>query len=757
MKKRLSFFVVLLLSVLSAAAQTTKSIQLTYNASDFTLEIENGLTYIDSDVHDIYFLSDTLKPALPHITVNVLIEPSQTYISHSYQQTQQMISYYALIAPNTYEINDTMTINIPSEPTSFSYTATYPASNVEYLGEEMIDGAKLLVFDICPFKYYGKNLSLAILSSITLNISLSDDRTRTGDSGTMLNNMYSIVSDIIANPEDLNNTSYAPPYGPITIEPLSIDGYEYVIVTTNAMKSEFQRLADWKTQKGIKSKVITVEEIDAQYSQYSPQELRIKYALKDYYNGQYHNLRYAILAGSFFNIPSPLCYVRYSIYVDTPPTDWFYGCFDTMDWDPNNNGEWGELSDNVDLYPEIFITRLPARGVQEAQSMVDKIIEYESNPNCTSWNNSILMGGAKLHKIRNNTSDSEYRGEKLYNKYIQPYWNGTRVKFYDTGTSFAGGANFQFTDTNLQNILSQGYPFVSIYTHGSANHWKMEIGNSYNFSDIQQLNNPLHTIITANACYTNQIDTLCMGESFLKEANSGVIGVFASSRYHYSCVMYKKLSSGNEFVGDFYKSLFTSDNKNFGYATTMAKIQNLGRCKHPFIYGTRNALYSFNALGDAEMPVYTQNPALFTNVVATLSNNQLSVSSGLSGCSICVMSKNDNGGQFYCVVRDVSNYTFDLSNTMASEFVITITKPEYVAFVTEVTKPQENNIYIQNQTFTSSATINGDNIYIGRDVTNTQPEGNVNVSGGTLTVHGNNKVVIKNGFKVNLGGQLIIN
>lgn len=762
--KKLSFlFIVLFADICSATAQTqtTKTIQLSFNASDFTTEIENGLTYIESDVYDIYFLSDTLLPALPHITVNVLIEPNQTYISHTCQQSQQLFSTNnVMIAPNTYEFCDTLTTNIPSEPTSYSYRRLYPTSNVEYLGEELIDGAKILVFDICPFKYYGKDFRLYILTTLTLNILLSDNGTRTLRSTNGLNNMYGIVNDMIINPEDLNNTSYAPPYGIINHEPIDTDGYEYLIITTNAMKSEFQRLADWKTQKGIKAKVITVEEINAQYPLYSSQELRIKHALLDYYDGQYHNLKYAVIGGSHSNVPSPSCYATFFTNHGYMPTDWFYACFNTMGWDPNNNGKWGEMSDHVDLYPEIFVTRLPAKGVSEAQIMVDRIIEYESNPNCTTWNNSILMGGAKLHKIKNNTSDSEYRGEKIYSKYIQPYWNGNRVKFYDTGTSFAGGANFQFTDTNLQNILSQGYPFVSIYTHGNYGHWKMEQGGGYDTFDIQYLNNPTYTIITSNSCYTNQFDSLnntCLGESFLEEANSGVIGVFGCSGYHFSCGLYKRLSSGNEFVGDFYKHLFRSEDKRYGISTTMAKIQNIGRCNHPFIYSTRYALYSFNAFGDPETPVYTDNPLLFTNAVVTLSNNQLSISTGTLGCSICVMSKNDNGGQYYCVVRDVSNYTFNLSNTMAHEFVVTITKPGYVASVSEVSIPQGNDIYVQNQTFTSSATISGDNVFIGRNVTTSQPEGNVNVNGGTLTIHGNNKVVIKNGFNVNLGGQLIIN
>lgn len=80
-----------------------------------------------------------------------------------------------------------------------------------------------------------------------------------------------------------------------------------------------------------------------------------------------------------------------------------------------------------------------------------------------------------------------------------------------------------------------------------------------------------------------------------------------------------------------------------------------------------------------------------------------------------------------------------------------------MAFSTEVQKPIDNNVYIQNQIITSDTTISGDNIYIGRDVTPSQSIGDVIVNNGTLTIQGNNRKVIKNGFKVNNGAMLKIN
>lgn len=750
----------MLFMVYSAIGQTTKSIQLTYDSSDFTLETDSGLVYIGSSIHDLHFTSDTLSPALPHVIINILIEPTQSYVSHSLQQSTQLLASNVIIAPNTIEVIDTV-LNDTGETYNISYSGLYPSSNLEYVGEAMIDGAKLLVFDYCPFKYYSSSHNLYLVSSLTINIMLNNDTPRNGENTGCLDNMYSAVSDIVVNPEDLTGqgSAYIKPIAPMSPAPLVTDGFEYIIVTTNFMKNEFQRLANWKTQKGIKATVITIEDINTQYSQYSSLELRIKYAIRNYYNGQYNRLKYVVLGGGHQYVPSPICYVNYLTHTTYTPTDWFYACFDTMDWDLNNNGRLGEVGDAVDLYPEVFVTRLPADNLSDAQIMVNKIINYESNPNTVTWHNRLLMGGNKLQKQKGNKSDAEYRGDKIYSNYIQPNWNGSMDKFYDTGTSFSGGANYQFTANNLSSVLSSGYPFVNIYTHGSWKGWNMETGNDFMSSAVNAVTNQTYSVITTNSCNTNSFDTKsnCLGCLFMKNVNAKCVGYWGSSRDNYSAAIYKKLSSANEFVGDFYKSLFLDSEKSFGYATTKARIANLGRCNHPFIYSTRYALFTFNALGDPEMPLYTHIPSLFVNVNISFVNNHITVNTGLSGCSICVMSKNDYGNQYYCVVRNASSYSFDISNSFATDYTVTISKPGYVTYTSDYTLPPLDNVYIQNQTFSNNTTITGNNIYVGKDVQMTQPVGEVEVVNGILTLQGYNIVHIKNGFSVNTGGQLIIN
>ena len=69
----------------------------------------------------------------------------------------------------------------------------------------------------------------------------------------------------------------------------------------------------------------------------------------------------------------------------------------------------------------------------------------------------------------------------------------------------------------------------------------------------------------------------------------------------------------------------------------------------------------------------------------------------------------------------------------------------------------EGDIYVQNENYALVRKLTGNNVYIGSDVTNTKPQGNVVVkSGAELSIDAKSKTVINNGFKVEQGAKIII-
>jgi hypothetical protein len=66
----------------------------------------------------------------------------------------------------------------------------------------------------------------------------------------------------------------------------------------------------------------------------------------------------------------------------------------------------------------------------------------------------------------------------------------SKVSFYDTGTDFPEGANYDFNATNIQKELSKGYTFVNEDSHGNYSFWETE-GPNYTVSHAETLNNSI--------------------------------------------------------------------------------------------------------------------------------------------------------------------------------------------------------------------------------------------------------------------------
>jgi len=526
MRRDSLFLLLILLLPFSLNGQNTKVINLSYNTTDFNLVTENGETYITSPVHQLNFLSDSLAPALPYIGVNVLVGPSVQYGSFSHTSTQQLYASNISMAPNPVDIPTNVAPKIESLNNVVFTDSVYPSESVIYTGTHIMDGYHYLSFLVCPFKYNTVTSQLFLDTSKTLNITLNTMYPAPGDSLTNTSGsvMREIVADIIINPEEMDILYSTPP------DTLSTN-YKYLIVTKDSLKATFQRLADWKTQKGVKAKVLTTEEIDNNYTG-TTQQLRIKKALKDYYNGTHNGLNYALLGGDDTIVPAQYCYVTHiadRIIAENTPSDLFYACFNTMDWDACEKGTYGELLTDVDIDPEIFVTRLSARDNRDAEIMVNRILTYEKNPNLDNWEDKMLMAGAVLDSfaIINNSliSDTQFRGDSVYYQGIAPYWSGERVRFYDTDSDLSEGGNYELNGEHLQDELEKGYSFVYMDSHGEIGSWRLEQINAgtgltpptyryYEHEKADSLQNNGNTIIVTSACNTNGFDIpTCLSSS----------------------------------------------------------------------------------------------------------------------------------------------------------------------------------------------------------------------------------------------------
>ena len=746
---------------LATTAQTSKQITLTYSQDDFVLDYDSlNQLAIYSYKHLSSFDEDTLKPALPYIAAYVMIGKNQSYNGFSYTSTELSVLSNVMMAPNPIAVPTSMVSTAPMGTMSVSFPNTlYPDSNVIYTGTHLMDGCKMLSFLICPYKYNNASHTLSFVSELNITISLT---TETAPPPSLTVTRKRLARQV-AHGMAANNNETDSLFNTIQETPDPADHCEYLIITCDSLVNAFQPLADWKTQKGVKTEIVTVEHIDSTYNESTPQ-LKIKRCIKDYHDNK--NLQYVLLGGDDAIVPVQGCYAHYdaqtssgepkSVTLTNMPTDLFYSSLEgNFNWDANQNGIVGEILDGISLASNVFVSRIPLRSAIHVQMFVNRILLYECTPPIEDWTSSIFMGGKDLRYAHpQGQSDASIKGKNFYDNYINPYWNGTLVRFYDT-VSDVEPAYSEFTRDNLSYHLSKGFPFVDIITHGNPKFWSMS-DFSFGENNVNLIFNSRPSIIATLACDTNWFDggdtyDPCLSEMFIRHDDSNIIAYFGCSRNGLTKVG-KAGGESDDFLSSFYKSLFSPQlhNKKWGEVTAKAKEQQIAMAA---IYDHhRWLIFGFNPMGDSEMPVFINQPLLFNNANAFLQNGTVVVNTGVDSCRVCVMSLEDKGATYYNVVDNVKTVTF---NDIPVTSTICITKQGYVPKIFKLVK--DNHLYIQNETIEDNVIINANQVDAGHDVTTEKEEGPVVIENGTnVKIHGSNGVYIKNSFEVKKGATLEI-
>ena len=726
------------------AAQSTKTITLTFSEDDFLIEKNDEGYNIRAKNFFVTYPSNAMVPALPFVLKNIPLDDGMRYMGYSLSVVDTILSSNIVLNNNEIILPET---SISYSETSYeedlsNMSSSYPLEPVRYMGVNIIGGKSYVSFLISPFKYNKNKKELSIYTSINLKIK---QETIGGD--------INLSSD---NPIRLN---------PINGNPTISDfNCKYLIITCDSLKPAFQKLAYWKTMKGVPTKVLTTEDIYLQYqNQGATPQLKIKAAIKDYWRPLNRGVNYVLLGGDINKVPSQLCYIKHIIidnhpktYVDVTPTDWFYACLDSgnLNWDSNGNGFVGEIEDNVDLTAEAVVARLPVHTLDDATNIVHRIIDYEKKTSLENWRDNILMGGRVYDagNYLNGQSDAHRLGEWVYGYGIENYWQGEKTMFYDTGTDIQDSA-YYFTEDHLQEQLENGYSFVHIESHGQKHGIQTESMHSpsqkqyYDTLYARALTNAYNTIFTTSSCLTNAFDFNegeCLGEALINNKNSGMLAYIGNAREAWLTNGYTTTTTH----GNIYKKLFNSPYHKLGKSFMESKNEIVGLCSE-YTSSWRWMLFSLNMLGDPEMPVYTSIPQRqHQNIVFEyLNEDELSILINDSTSILCCMSRDDFGETFYvhdnrgCNLADISD---DVS--------FCIIKPNYLPYL-GVYAP---TVHLQNESIEWDYHVIAKETLIGKNVTNNREEGAFVIEKGKTTINSPRGVTIYDSFEVKIGAELEI-
>ena len=738
-----------LLSLNMRAAELYKTIEFNFSERDFVFSVnEDGEVVIDSKMAFVYPESD--EPCLPLISKDIAVDGIYSYksVNVSYEKYELMSDVRIAHSPIPIATDMTVDNNVEMKG-SYDYSRRFPSSNCQYVSTSDWENLKVLHFLTTPFIYDAEEQKVYFIDSIRLEIELEENLS---ELRRPLNKIdASILKSFVANTEVVDELMSA---SSIDTHSLDIDGrIDYVVITNRELASAFKPLCQWKTEKGIFAKVITIEDIETNYEGKDTQ-LKIKNCLYDLCEN--HGLQYAMLGGDDYIVPVRGCYglvktSNSSTKDNSIPADIYYSCFDgCFDWDSNNNGIYGEIDDNINFKQSLFLTRLPIRQSSHVKAFINKLLKYEKDP---IFNNNFLMCGSRMWEDDDTMhSDAEKQGSAFYQFYIQPSWKGRMYRFYDTATDFAGGREYTLNSQNLKTQLEEGYSFMQMITHGSVDSWEIEEGNGYNRNDGIRQNNKAQTIITTSSCHTNGFDRCkspiydpCLSESLIRNLNSGIVAYLGCSREGWG---YRGSDIGPslKYEAVFYKKLFSKsfETKNFGALVKAAKAAHISSSSNEY-NAYRWLQFGLNPIGDPEMPIWISEPKEFGKTQITIGDSSVCINAQEESDRICVVDEINHGEDYFRVFEEDSKISLSDIPEASS---ICITKAGYI--------PKQIKMQIlQNMEIVNNNDIYKDVILCGSSITSNLNKGPFVIKEGKTTLVAD-MVILGPGTKIDKGAELVV-
>ena len=420
-----------------ALAEGVKLITETYNFSNLQIEELNQLTHVSVEGTDFYSRGDG-RPVLP-VKLTTLELPFGTKIlkiEYSYKEPETIDIYkkisYGSCSALTEEDEDI-----------YTSSNSYPEGFVTY--------------------HTGGGLS-------------------DNEHKTMLNiRVYPVIYRPADNQIDYTEQVQVKVYYKEPETPLIVDAnqYDLLIISPAEFANNLQPLINHKKENRIRTKLITTDEIYDEFEGVDEAE-QIKYCIKDSIE-KYGIDTVLLVGGRDGQSANWLIPPRYSHVLIREGTQenqepeflsdlYFADIYDSegefSSWDTDGNDVFAEYDDGIidemDLYPDVALGRLPCRNKREVTTIVNKIITYENmNLEEESWFKRIILVANDHWPDEDNTNEGALIMEEA--KRIMSGFDS--VDLYESTK-----AN-PLKIRDIQKPLNQGAGFVYFSGHGSSKAW----------------------------------------------------------------------------------------------------------------------------------------------------------------------------------------------------------------------------------------------------------------------------------------------
>ncbi len=439
-----------------------------------------------------------------------------------------------------------------------------------------------------------------------------------------------------------------------------------LIVTDAALEATFEELAQRRTAQGIPTDIVPVDEaVGGMPGRDDAEKLR-NYVTD--YHAEY-GIEYLLLGGDTNLVPfrkayAMTCQANIHPREDSLPCDLYFADLDG-DWDANGNGVFGEVDDDVDLYPDLHVGRAPVENLEEAEAFVGKIAAYEDLLQSDYFQRALFLAAILW---TNPYTDSAESKDLIDDEHVPGWFEIT--KLYES----LGNENL----ANTMQALNDGTNMVN--HDGHAWYSSIGVGDDYMTAehfDAIDSDGRYAAFMYSIGCWSAAFDFDAVAEHFVTNPYGCGVAWIGNSSYGWG-------SPGNPTFGysdildqRFFGFLFDHPGATLGQLVSMTKETYIPFGQWENVY--RWHIYDVNLLGDPSFRPYRQYPeAPSLDCPEMVSANTRAFPVQVSdvetdGLALCV---SDQGSENHVEELDASGYaTVLFGGAPAPPVNVTVTGP----------------------------------------------------------------------------------
>ncbi len=497
--------------------------------------------------------------------------------------------------------------------------------------------------------------------------------------------------------------------------PCQIDepAFDYLIITDEDFLNDYARLDNFHTERGIKTKIVTTDEIySTTIGDDEPEKIR-NYIINQYRRA---GISYVLLAGDAdanpngqIQVPIRNFYCEVSTggnLVSSPniPSDLYYAALDGT-WNEDGDEKWGEPGED-DLLPELYVARICADNADEINAVLNKIINYQNNPVINDTPRMLMVGE---HLWSNPLSYGADYLDLLIGDHGYNYYSTAGIPenldfnyLYDRDLG-------KWDKLDLIQQINSGCNFIFHNGHSSAtSNMRLQTNDitNDNFKKVDGQTN-LNPIIYSHGCNSAAIDMTdnsgndCIAERMLEIDNfaSAYIGNSRYGWFNEGQTEGPSLHLNREFV----HALYGEQRVTLGAAHTLSKINTAPFVTAPDQWepgALRWCFYDCNVLGDAAMAAWTNQVQDFSEVIHPMNlddfNGAFQVDAGIPDSRVTLTSEGQILATAISDQSGIANFYLD-DTAILSTIKITVTAMNFKPFSVEINRnPNPSSVMAEN-------------------------------------------------------------